>query len=160
MNQIMSLTAIIFLIVLGILLFLVEFLIVPGVTISGIGGAVLLIVAVYFSYKTHGPATGHLVLAGTSVVSFLSIFLALRSKTWNRIMLNDEIGSRSGENADVRIKIGDKGETITRLNPYGKVMINDEVLEGKSYSNIIAPNVPVQVVKTEGTHVIVKQINN
>ena len=43
----MSITAIILLILLGIFLFIVEFLLVPGITIAGIGGAIVMAIAVY-----------------------------------------------------------------------------------------------------------------
>ncbi len=44
----MSLGLIIFLIILGLLLFIVEFMLIPGVTIAGIGGAVCLVTAIVF----------------------------------------------------------------------------------------------------------------
>ena len=65
----MSLTAIIFLIVLGIILFYVEFLIVPGVTIAGIAGAICIVVGIYFGYKEYGAPGGHYILVATVILS-------------------------------------------------------------------------------------------
>ena len=42
----MSIGLIIFLVILGILLFLLEFMVVPGITVAGIGGAISIITAV------------------------------------------------------------------------------------------------------------------
>ena len=50
----MTLTAIILLIVLGIFLFLVEFLLVPGVTIAGIAGFILLVGGIWVAYDSLG----------------------------------------------------------------------------------------------------------
>ena len=47
-------TVIIILIVLGILLFVIEFLLVPGVTIAGIGGLVLTVLGVYKAFNDFG----------------------------------------------------------------------------------------------------------
>ncbi|MFP4488825.1 MAG: nodulation efficiency protein D (NfeD), partial [Bacteroidales bacterium] len=63
-----SLGVIIFLIILGILLFMVEFLIVPGITIAGIGGAVSIISGIVLSFFYHGPGTGLIVLICTMVL--------------------------------------------------------------------------------------------
>ena len=73
----MSLTAIIILILIGIFLFLVEFLLVPGVTVAGIAGFILLVGAVYFGYDSLGTPEGHYVMLGTVVLSLVVIGYAL-----------------------------------------------------------------------------------
>ena len=50
----MSILAIVLLILLGMILFLVEFFLVPGVTIAGIGGAILMGASVFMAFRTHG----------------------------------------------------------------------------------------------------------
>jgi membrane-bound ClpP family serine protease len=81
----MSVLGIILLILLGVLLFLVEFFIIPGVTIAGIGGALVLGVAVFASYRTYGTTIGTYTLLTVLVISVLTLVLALRSKTWKRL---------------------------------------------------------------------------
>jgi len=155
----MSLTAIIFLILLGIILFYVEFLIVPGFTITGIGGAIAIIVGVYFGYKEYGTPAGHYILAITAAISVLSIYIMLRSGTWNKIALKTQIESKSSSSLESEVNIGDSGETITRLNPYGKVLIGDKFYEAKSIDKYIDPKIKVEVKKIEGSHLIVKPLN-
>ncbi len=155
----MSLTAIIFLVVLGIILFYVEFLIVPGVTIAGIAGAVLVILGIYFGYKEFGTPTGHYILGATAVVSILSVILMLRSKTWEKIALSSKIDGKSSSSLEIEVNIGDQGETITRLNPYGKVIIENNIYEAKSSSSFIDPKTKVEVKKIDGSHLIVKPLN-
>ena len=58
-------TVIIILIVLGILLFVIEFLLVPGVTVAGIGGLVLTVLGVYKAFEDFGSTVGVWVLIGT-----------------------------------------------------------------------------------------------
>jgi len=155
----MSIFAIILLIVLGILLFVVEFLLVPGVTIAGIGGAVLMAAAVYFAYTTHGNTVGNYTLVATLLLTVGGGAYVLRAKTWKRLMLNRNLDGKVevGLEED-KISIGDRGESITRMNPVGKVLVNGLVVEGKSQSGFLDQHTPVEVIKVLNTQVIVKSI--
>ena len=155
----MSILAIILLIVLGILLFVVEFLLIPGVTIAGIGGAVLMGVAVYMSYKTHGNTVGNYTLIATLILTIGGFAYALRAKTWKRLALNKDIDGRVEVGLEKEtIKVGDRGESITRMAPVGKVLINGLVVEGKSQRGFLDQHTPVEVIKVLNTQVIIKQI--
>ena len=87
----MSIALIIFLILLGIVLFLIEFLLVPGITIAGIGGAILIIGSVIMSYHYHGTAVGNYTLLGTAIIIFFTIYFVLKSRTWKKVMLHTKI---------------------------------------------------------------------
>lgn len=155
----MSLTAILFLIVLGIILFYVEFLIIPGVTIAGIAGAILIVVGVYFGYKEYATPVGHYILGSTAIISIFSVVIMLRSKTWEKIALRSKIEGKTSASLDSEINIGDTGETVTRLNPYGKVLINEKFYEAKSTSSYIDPKTKIEVKKIDRSHLIVKPLN-
>lgn len=155
----MSILAIILLIVLGILLFVVEFLLIPGVTIAGIGGAVLMGIAVYMSYKTHGNTVGNYTLIATLILTIGGFAYALRAKTWKRLALNKDIDGRVEVGLEKEtIKVGDRGESITRMAPVGKVLINGLVVEGKSQRGFLDQHTPVEVLKVLNTQVIIKPI--
>lgn len=156
----MSILGIILLILLGVILFLVEFFIIPGVTIAGIGGALVMGVAVFMAYRTHGPTAGNYTLFSTLLISIVSLVFALRSKTWRRLMLKTNIDGKVEVGLeDHAIKPGDAGETITRLAPIGLVRVNDKTIEGKSIGGFLYPNTKIEVVKVLGTQIIVKPIN-
>ncbi len=150
---------IILLIVLGIFLFLIEFLLIPGITIAGVGGALLTIAGVYLSFEEFGTRAGVVVLLFT-LVSFLVIFaFSLRANTWKKAMLNTNIDSNVSEDMGLElIHEGDKGETIGRLAPMGKIRVNNHAFEAKSISGYIDPHVPIEVVKVHGSQIIVKPI--
>jgi len=155
----MSVAAIILLILLGIFLFVVEFLLVPGVTIAGIGGAILLGLSVYMSYKYHGNLTGNITLLATLLFSLGTIIIALRARTWKRLMLDKNIeGKVEVGLEEEKIKPGDVGEAMTRMNPVGKVMVNEMVVEGKSNSGFLNQHTKIEVVKVLNTQVIVKPV--
>jgi len=156
----MSILAIILMILLGVFLFIIEGLLIPGITIAGIGGIILMGAAVFFSYKYHDNLTGNIVLLSTLVISVLTLILALRAKTWNRLMLHSNIDSKVETGLEEEtVKPGDVGISMTRMNPIGKVMVNDLTVEGKSISGIIDPQTKIKVIKVSGNQVIVKPLN-
>lgn len=157
----MSITLIIILILLGIVLFLIEFLLVPGITIAGIGGAILMIGGVILGYHYHGPSAGNMILLGTVLFSVLTLFFVLKSRTWRKVMLDTSIESRvnqldRGEN---KVQVGDIGITITRLNPMGKVLIGGEYYEAQSLNKLIDEKTPIEVIKVSENKIIVKPQN-
>ncbi len=155
----MSILAIILLVILGIFLFLVEFLLVPGVTIAGIGGAILIGVAIYMAYKTHGSAVGTYTLLGTMLFTLITIIFALRARTWRRLMLSKDIEGKVEVGLEQgKIKVGDVGESITRMNPIGKVIVNDMIVEGKSIVGFVDQHVKIKVIKVLTTQVIVEPL--
>lgn len=157
----MSLGIIIFLIVLGLFLFLVEFMLLPGVTVAGIGGAISMIGAVVLAFHYFGTITGFLVLGVMLVLIVITAMVMLKWGTWKKIMLTSEIDGKVDliRAEEGRIKSGDRGRTITRLNPMGKVMVNDEFYEARSLDRYVDQNVEIEIIRVESNRLIVKQIN-
>jgi membrane-bound ClpP family serine protease len=157
----MSLGLIIFLILLGLLLFIIEFMLIPGITIAGIGGALCMIAGIILSFTNFGTGTGLAVLGGTALLLVVATVLMLRSGTWKKFMLKttidgkvDNIGKEEG-----KVKPGDRGVTVTRLVPGGKVLVNGEYFEAKSIDILIDPRQEIEVIRIEDNKVIVKPIN-
>lgn len=150
-------TIIILLIVLGILLFVIEFLLVPGVTIAGIGGLILTVFGVYKAFTDMGPEVGMWVLIGTLILSVFVIAMSLRARTWSRLMLKTNVqGTVDKDLSEEQIKVGDIGTTLTRLAPMGKIRINNMVREAKSLEGYIDEHSEVEVLSIEGTRISVK----
>jgi len=156
----MSIGAIIFLIILGIVLLLVEFLIIPGITIAGIGGFLCIGAGIFAAYYGHGVQVGNITLLSTLGAIVLTIALVLKSRTWKKVMLGSNINGIIGDvKHDVAFKVGDHGKTITRLAPIGKAMINDKMVEAKSMTGFIDENTEIKIVKIQNTNVVVKPLN-
>ena len=157
----MSLGLIIFLIILGLLLFVVEFMLIPGISVAGIGGAVCLLTAIVFSFVSFGTQGGLLVLGLTVIVMVLLTVLMLKAGTWKKFMLKtsidskvDTVGAEEG-----KVKAGDRGVTVTRLAPGGKVLVNGEYYEAKSIDILLDPRQEIEVVRIDDNKLIVKPIN-
>ena len=157
----MSITLIIILILLGILLFLIEFLLIPGITVAGIGGAILMIAGVILGYHHHGMLVGNIILLGTVVFSILTLYFVLKSRTWKKIMLDSKIDSKVNllERNETMIKEGNEGVSVTRLNPMGKVLINGEYYEASCQNQFLDEQTPIIVTKIADNKIIVKPKN-
>lgn len=150
--------SIIILISLGIVLLLFEFFIIPGVTIAGIGGMLMIIGGVYIAYDSHGVTYGNYTLLITSISIIIVLIFALRSRTWKRLMLNTNLESKVNTYEIDKIKVGDKGIAISKLSPIGKVEINEEYFEAESISGYIDPKTEIQVIKILVNKIIVKSL--
>jgi len=154
-------TVIIILIVLGILLFVIEFLLVPGVTIAGIGGLILTVFGVYKAFEDYGSTVGVWVLIGTILLSVFVIAMSLRARTWNRLMLKTDIrGTVDRDLTEEQMKIGDRGVALTRLAPMGKILVNDLVREAKSVEGFVDEHTDIEIVSIEGTKINIKPLKN
>lgn len=158
----MSLGLIIFLIFVGLLLFIIEFMLIPGITIAGVGGAICLVTGIVMAFVTFGTATGMIVLGVTALVMIITTVLMLRSKTWSKFMLKTTIDSKVDTvgSEDGKVKPGDRGTTVTRLAPGGKVLVNGEYFEAKSVDLLIDPKQEIEVIRIEDNKLIVKPIIN
>ena len=99
-----------------------ELLVLPGITVAGVVGVLLLGGAVFLSYSIYGVVVGHLVLGTSLFVLVVMVVYALRAKTWKRISLSAEVTGRVNTFDKDNVAPGDTGKTLTRLNPMGKVV--------------------------------------
>ncbi|HZH73946.1 MAG TPA: NfeD family protein [Mariniphaga sp.] len=155
----MSIFAIILLICLGLILLLIEFAVIPGITIAGIGGFILLGISVYIAFIEFGTGIGFLTLAFVLFASPLMIYYLFQSKTGKKLMLETLIDSKVETSINEKIHIGDTGKTIGRLAPSGRVKVQGEVVDALSTGGFIDHNSEVKVIKILSNKIIVEPIN-
>lgn len=146
------------LLLLGILLLLLEILFVPGTTIVGVGGVILLGIGIYLAYAYLGSTFGHISLASSVAVVFLSLGVLLKGKTWQRLALDTNITSKGVDQVETLVAVGDRGKTITRLNPMGKAMFGDLILEVATSDEFVDSDQEIEVVKVEQNKIKVKTV--
>lgn len=152
----MSLTVIIVLIVVGFLFLLLEVLVVPGATVVGITGFILMAVGIWQSYAVYGTPEGHYALVGTLFFSVIALSLALRSNTWKKAMLDTNLTGKVNDQDEDKVKVGDTGKSISRLVPIGKALINDNYYEVRSTGEFIDQGTDIIVTKVERNRIFVK----
>lgn len=144
----MDIVLIIALIVAGLILFVIEVFLIPGVSLAGIASAACLLVANYFAFSELGPTGGLLTLLA-SCGSYLLVFIwFIRSKSIDRLALHQEIDSTVAQPAGEQVQPGDTGIAITRLALIGNADLNGRILEVKSCDGFL----------NEKTHIIVDRI--
>lgn len=152
----MSLGVIILLIVLGIVLMVLEVLVVPGgilgiVALGMIGGGI------YGVYDSFGTTAGHISLAISAVATIGSVYISLKSNTWNKLALNDELTGNVNSGNTYIPKVGDIGMAISDIRPMGTALFSDEKVEVSSEGEKIPVHTPIIILRVEGNKVFVQK---
>lgn len=155
----MSLLAIILLIILGLVLLLLEFAVIPGVTIAGVGGFLLLAASVYIAFAEMGKVAGFITLGIVLILSPLMVYYFFKSRAGKKMILDSKIDGKIENMEPGKIKAGDIGTTIGRLAPMGKIKINGEVVEAQSAGAYINEHTEIQVIKIHLNKIIVEPFN-
>lgn len=152
----MEILTIIVLIIVGIVLLAVEILLIPGLSIAGIGCILSFGASVYLAFKLFGTLVGFITLLVILILAPAFLYFLLKSKAVKPMMLESGIDAKVKTVDEKAIHPGDQGTTIGRLAPGGKAKINGQTVEVRSQGPYIDPKTPIEVVKIEGNIVIVK----
>ena len=155
----MEMFYLILLVFLGLLFLVAELVLLPGVSVAAVLSMVCYGSSIYLAFRDFGSLGGVIVIVVILVLSLVAVLVSLRAKTWQRFSLRQEIRSSSMAvmPAD-EIRIGDRGVTLSRLSPMGKVEIAGKVYEAKSTGAYVDPRQEIEVVGFENFSVIVKTL--
>ncbi len=146
---------IITLILVGLVLMFAEILIIPGVGIAGILGLLSMGGSCYYAFAELGTTTGAIITGVNAVLLLAMAVFVLRAKTWKRAALETNIDSKAVE--QTKLKVGNRGKTVTRLAPMGSARFDDYIVEVKAMEGMMDPETPVEVVMIEDNKVIVRK---
>jgi len=155
----MEIITVILLILLGIVLLLVEFLLIPGISIAGIGCLIAFATSVILAFRYFGSLIGFVVLFSILILVPLFIYFLFKGKAMKPMMLNTNIIGKVKNVEEGQLHPGDVGITVCRLAPSGRAKINDITLEVRTNGQFIDPQVKIKVLKVEGNSVYVEPIN-
>ncbi len=148
-------------IVLGILLVVLEILVVPGTTVIGVIGGVLMGTGVVLAYSTQDDVMiGHYVLAGTSVMTVILLYWSYTVLKSKKYSLYDVIDGKVNVLEPGLVNVGDEGVTLSNLRPEGKASINDKSFAVYSLGEMIEANTPIEVIKINGNKITVKPLTD
>lgn len=153
----MSWTIIVVLILIGLIFLLLEVLVVPGTTVVGIVGFIIMIIGIWQAYSVYGRPAGHYTVGATVLATILILTVALKSKTWKRMMLKSKIDGKVNVFEQTKVKVGDSGKTITRLTLSGNARFNDEIYEVHSMGSFIDEGTEIEIAKIDQNKIFVKQ---
>ena len=150
---------IISLVLLGILMMLIEFLITPGMGFAGIVGLASFVGACVYAFMKAGTQTGTIVTAVVAVIVVILFIWMLRGKSWKKLEQKEQIDVKTNTEVE-QVAVGDKGITLSRLVPIGKVKFEKVTCEvHNADGTFVDPGVEVEVIAVEDNEVIVKPIN-
>jgi membrane-bound ClpP family serine protease len=153
-------TLIITLIAVGILLLAIEVLIIPGFGFAGVIGLLSIIGAVILAFVEYGQVTGLIVLGCVILITSVATWLILRSNTWKNISLKDIISSKVDSAPEEKgLSVGTQGVAISRLAPSGMARFGKTDTEVRSRSGMIDSGKAIEIVTTDDSKIIVKQID-
>ena len=154
----MNTALIIILLILGVVLLALEIVALPG-GVAGFFGVGLMGVGVWQSYARFGNNVGTIILICAIALCLLMLILFMKSKTWKRFSLNEEVNSKVNQ-LEPTVKVGARGVTISRLAPTGKALIDGEQMEVHAVNKFIDPDRTIEVVGTEGYRIDVVETDD
>ncbi len=148
------------LIVAGILLLGAELIIIPGFGMAGILGIAALVASCWVAFTHISTVAGIIVIIANILLAIASTLIMLRSKTWKKLSLKTNISSKVDSAPEEKgVNVGEKGMTLSRLAPGGKIQVGTEILEGFTRDAIIEAGTGVVVSEIEDNKVFVKQVS-
>ncbi len=154
----MGLFVVILLIALGLLFIILEVLVFPGVTFVGVVGLVLMSIAVWGIFDNYGNKIGYFSILAVVGISIFLVAFSLKTGIWKKNSLDKAIESRVNTIEENKIKKGDQGLTISRLNPMGRALIGDEYYEVRTHGDFIDENKNIEIIEIDNNRIFVKKV--
>lgn len=150
---------IVVLMVFAILLGLAEIFLFPGITLAGIGGCLFAAGGLYLAYSI-SLTVGNALLGGSTLLFCTAFLWLLRARSFNRVALKTSIDSKLRADDELGIHPGDRGITLSRLAPVGKVRIGTLTVEARVQDELVDEQTPVRVVQVSKNEIIVAPLSH
>lgn len=149
---------IITLIIAGLLLFAVEVFLIPGISLAGIASGASILYAIYYAFSSLGTQAGFITL-GASVVGIAGVTLwFMRSKTVDRLALNQTLNFKLNPLKGLDLQVGDTGVTTTRLALIGNAEIKGQRIEVQSADGFIEEKTAIRISRIDNGVVYVQRV--
>ncbi|MDR0768314.1 MAG: hypothetical protein LBE71_00135 [Dysgonamonadaceae bacterium] len=152
----MDIIIVIVLCFIGIILILAEIFLIPGLTFTALAGGAFSIIGIYYAFRNFGVLGGSITLVSTLAIIGSAFVYLVKTKALDMISLKTGIDSTVASNDAANIAVGDVGICISRLNPAGKVRVNNITMEAKTLSEFVDENTEIVVLKVSPTQLTVK----
>ncbi|MEZ5004219.1 MAG: NfeD family protein [Chitinophagales bacterium] len=152
----MSLTIIALIVLAGLLLISVEVFLVPGTTIVGVFGLIVLGVGVYFAFTEEGVTMGSSILLGSALLVAGLTYFGFKRMENSQFNVKTIIDSKVNTFNYSNIEVGDEGKTLSALRPEGRAMIKEERVIVYSKGFYIDEDTAIVVVKIKDNKIFVE----
>ena len=146
------------LIIAGLILFIIEVFLIPGISVAGIASACSLLYAIYYAFDSLGTQAG-IITIGITIIGITGITIwFMKGKTVDKLALKQTLDYKPNPLKGVDIHVGDIGTTITRLTLIGNAEINGHILEVQSADGFIDEKTPIKVCRITPNTIYVQSI--
>ena len=155
----MDILIIISLIIAGLILFIIEVFLLPGISIAGIISAICLLYANYYAFDTMGTLPGCITLAISAIGVIAITVWFMRSKTVDKLSLKKTIDYKPEPLKGLNLKAGDEGVALTRLALIGNAEFDGNIIEVRSTGDFIEEKSRIRVNRIRDGIVLVEKAN-
>lgn len=146
------------LLALGLSLVIVEIIFIPGTTVVGIIGFVMMGMGIYLGYEYFGVTAGSFLLAGTFMASVITIVISFKSGVWRRFSNKRAIESKVNVGYTEGLQIELRGIAVSALRPIGKAEFNDKEYEVRSMGEYITSGTPLKIIRIDDHKIYVEPL--
>ena len=147
------------LIIAGLILFIIEVFLLPGISIAGIISAICLLYANYYAFETMGTLPGCITLAISAIGVIAITVWFMRSKTVDKLSLKKTIDYKPEPLKGLNLKAGDEGIALTRLALIGNAEFDGNIIEVRSTGDFIEEKSRIRVNRIRDGIVLVEKAN-
>lgn len=155
----MDILIIVSLIIAGLILFIIEVFLLPGISIAGIISAICLLYANYYAFDTMGTLPGCITLAISAIGVVAITVWFMRSKTVDKLSLKKTIDYKPEPLKGLNLKAGDEGVALTRLALIGNAEFDGNIIEVRSTGDFIEEKSRIRVNRIRDGIVLVEKAN-
>lgn len=155
----MDILIIVSLIIAGLILFIIEVFLLPGISIAGIISAICLLYANYYAFETMGTLPGCITLAISAIGVIAITVWFMRSKTVDKLSLKKTIDYKPEPLKGLNLKAGDEGVALTRLALIGNAEFDGNIIEVRSTGDFIEEKSRIRVNRIRDGIVLVEKAN-
>ena len=146
------------LIIAGLILFIIEVFLLPGISIAGFVSAGCLLYANYYAFDTLGTVPGCITLAISAIGVVAITIWFMRSKTVDKLSLKKTIDYRPEPLKGLDLKVGDEGIALTRLALIGNAEFSGRIIEVRSSGEFIDQKSKIRVERILDGVVLVEKV--
>ena len=147
------------LIIAGLILFIIEVFLLPGVSIAGIISAACMLYANYYAFDNLGILPGCITLAISAIGVIAITIWFMRSKTVDKLSLKKTIDYKPEPLKGLNLKAGDEGVALTRLALIGNAEFDGNIIEVRSTGDFIEEKSRIRVNRIRDGIVLVEKAN-
>lgn len=147
------------LIIAGLILFIIEVFLLPGISIAGIISAVCLLYANYYAFDTMGTLQGCITLVISAIGVIAITIWFMRSKTVDKLSLKKTIDYKPEPLKGLNLKAGDEGIALTRLALIGNAEFDGNIIEVRSTGDFIEEKSKIRIERIRDGIVMVEKAN-